>query len=91
MKEENKGAAVIVVIGLLPTVIVGLSYAKVVRDERKKRKKIDEWQRENLACIEKSRQELLAMIDAGASWDEVMAKMAVDREFLTIVREQIKY
>lgn len=90
--NDKKAYAAIGGILLLSVVVPTGIYIKVVLSERKKRKKIEAWQRENLACIEQSQQRLLDVASSEHfSWEEFWTVMQEESEFLKIVQNQPKY
>ncbi len=81
-------------IGIGAVVVVGmtLNYVRIVRIEKKKRAKIEEWRLENLACIKNSYDRLMKMIESeDYTIDDFLAAVAEEGQFLRMVRDQLKY
>lgn len=94
MKEEKIDPATKVVVGagILFVVVGTLNYVNVLLVERKKRRKIEEWKLENLACIENSRHRLVSIASVpDFDMREFASAMAEEQVFLDIVRRQPKY
>jgi hypothetical protein len=94
MKLNKQAVKAIAYLSFSAGIVIGegLYYAYVVRTEREKRKKIDEWEQENLACIERAHQRLIEVVNTQPfSWDEYWAVWREEERFLNIVRNQPKY
>lgn len=92
MKYQERRA--IAALGLVAVMVVGsgVNYARVLYTERKKRKKIEAWEREVLACIEASGGRLLQIVNGpDFSWDELIKAMREEDAFIDIVMNQPKY
>jgi hypothetical protein len=92
MNEEQQIKAVYAIIGITVTGIVA-KYTSLVRKELKKRKQIEAWKQENIACIHASRDRLLEMLNSPdpLSHGEFWNAWREEHEFLNIVQNQPKY
>lgn len=93
MNNKEKAIATLTITGIGAVTVAGVvEYMKVLRVERSKRKKIEAWERENLACIEKFRQRMTDVcntvpFDSNAFW----AAWREEQAFLNIVGNQPMY
>jgi len=92
MRPEDKPTAAIIGIGAFVSLMSGLSYLHVTRDERKKRASIKAWERENVACIHGARDRLLALADdPNVTAAEFLAAIKEEQAFLKIIQSQPMY
>jgi hypothetical protein len=69
-----------------------VKYVQVVRTERKKRQKIDQWQAENLECIANYRRRIMeAYVDESVDINEFLEIIKAEMRFLNIVQNQPMY
>jgi hypothetical protein len=79
---------------LAGTIIGGyvVTYANVLRTERKKRQKIAEWETMQLQCIENYRKAIHAVVaDENVSIEEFWRIVTEELKFLNIVKQQPMY
>ena len=90
--EEAKIVATVVAFGSILVAASAFNYVKIVRVERKKRKKIEEWKLENIACIRSTHAELMAKLeDPSYNLDNFWTDWHETQKFLRIVQNQPKY
>lgn len=90
--NQNKLDAAALSLAMIPVGIAGLWYAKTVRAEREKRKKIAAWEQENIACVHRIRDELVTFTESPEfTQEEFWSKMQEAEKFLKIIRNQPMY
>ncbi len=92
MNQEDKATFAAIGAGAVIAVGMTLNFVHIVRIEKKKRAKIEEWKLENLACIQNSHDRLMNMIESDDyNTDDFFTAVAEESQFLKMVRDQPKY
>ncbi len=95
MDEQEKNNAATTVVGaivLLPIVVGGLHYMRVVRTERKKRQKIKEWETMNLEAAAASYVRLKRIQeDPNSDLNDFITAINEEGQFLNLIKNQPMY